>query len=493
MDVTLVLTHRCNLGCHYCYAGRHLHKDMDENTMERGLDLLFADGAETAQLGFFGGEPFIARSMLKRAVLGARRRAEQAGGRLLVQCTTNGTNLDKDDLDFIVASGMRVTVSLDGVREAHEINRPRTGGRSSFDAALAGLRTLVAHGAEPAVNMVVTPDTVPFVYRSASWLWDEGVRHIDCNLDFSASWDRLHRRELEQEFTTVGWELLARRIRGEQVMFGPFVSGIRSAAATLTNATRISAGEGPVIQLTRPSSASARLQVVVATTGNLYPCAPMVGEDDDHGTEAGLRIGHLDDGLPALAAQLRARRAGCGDGRACACAAYLETGDRDRGGPVGQWFGQLGYGLGRAVGAGFFADRHRVARACLTGNIRPRWKWRAVISGLAAATSGVALVASSMLHGGITGDHDADIAHRLENRTQRREPERPMPAPVDLSGSQYMSLGVMVIPDTEARPSTQHFASSQLTDSLWDETDAMTPPGSGGEIWDPHKTSKDGQ
>ena len=498
MDVTLVLTHRCNLSCHYCYAGRHLHKDMDEDTIERGLDLLYADGAETAQLSFFGGEPYLAKDKLERAVLGARARAEAAGAQLVVQCTTNGTQLSRDDIDFIVASDMRVTVSIDGVREAHEMNRPRAGGRSSFDSAVAGLRALIARGADPEVCMVITPDTVPFVYRSVTWLWDEGVRKVNANLELGGRWDAIDRHELEQELTTVGWDLLARRVRGEQVAFNPFMNGIRSAARALENATFGPPGastnatadpwSAPGSSCSTGSGPARRLQVVVATTGNLYPCAPMVGQDEDDGPEAALRIGHIDDGLAALAAGLRAESAICRDGRECACAAYLETGDRTLGGPVGVWFGQLSDKLGRAVGAGYFADRHRVANAGLDTDLRPRWQWRSIICGLAAATSGVALLASAMLRGGVTAGDQPDSELRYIDVSRPyviEEPERdtrkPMPAPIESLPPRVLTAGMIAAPPMpgERGYSQEHFLNSREQFPLWSEE--LTDVGSFGD------------
>src|SRR5688572_29279887 len=107
MDVTLVLTHRCNLACDYCYAGEHFKQEMDAATRERALDLLYSDGAGTAQLSFFGGEPFLAFPAMRAAVDGARERAAGLGKKLLLQCTTNGSVLTEEHARFVVESGMR--------------------------------------------------------------------------------------------------------------------------------------------------------------------------------------------------------------------------------------------------------------------------------------------------------------------------------------------------------------------------------------------------
>ena len=364
MDVCLVLTHRCNLACHYCYAGEHHRRQMADRVADRAVDLLFADGADTAQLSFFGGEPFLRLDAMQRAVLRARRRAAERQGRLLLQCTTNGTVLDEEAVRFVRESGMRVTVSIDGVKEAHDLHRPRAGGGSSFEQCVRGLRALVAAGARPDALMVLSPQTVPYAYRSVSWLWSEGVSTVRANVVLDADWRASDRDELREQLWAVTSEMVARRQRGEQALFEPFAGAMRR-------------GRGP-----RDPALPARRerqQIVVATEGNLYPCAPMVGEDRDGGAEAALRIGHLDDGAASIARQVARRGAGCDvGGKACACAAWLETGDRDTAGPNGLWYGRLCDELGTAAAAALAGPRVHPGR-------------RPFLIGLAAALGGASI------------------------------------------------------------------------------------------------------
>jgi uncharacterized protein len=358
MDVCLVLTHRCNLACHYCYAGEHHRRQMEDEIADRAVDLLFSDGAGTAQLSFFGGEPFLRLDAMRRAVVRARRNAGSQR-RLLVQCTSNGTVLDAEAIEFVRESGMRVTVSIDGVKEAHDLHRPRAGGGSSFDQCLRGLRALVAAGARPDALMVISPQTVPYTYRSVSWLWSEGVETVRANCVLDADWEGRDRDELREQLWAVAGELVARRQRGEPALFEPFAGAMRRA-------------RGAGVPLRRE-----RQQVVVATGGNLYPCAPMVGEDREDGPEAALRLGHLDDGAVRIAGQVSRGGAGCDSGKACACAAYLETGSRATAGPNGLWYGRLCDELGGAAAAAL-ARKHETAR-------------RPVLIGLAAALGGAAI------------------------------------------------------------------------------------------------------
>lgn len=376
--MTLILTHRCNLACGYCYAGEHVRRDMDAATLDRAVDLLFADGADRAQLSFFGGEPFLAFDAMRRAVARAERHARAAGARLAVQCTTNATALGPEQVAFVREHGIRCTVSIDGVRAAHDLNRPRAGGGSSYDQVRAGLRRLVRTGCAPDALMVISPQTVPYVYASVSELWAEGVGMVRANLVLDAPWTAEDRDELREQLLAVGWELLARRTRGEAVAFEPFERAMRPVR--------------------RKPAGGRRPHVVVATSGHLYPCAPMVGEDRDDGREAALRVGHLDDGAPAIARRAAACGVGCDDGRGCACAAYLETGDPGTPGPNGRWFGAVCGELGAAI-ADALARGPYPPRAAGTGGAGRR----PFVIGVAAALAGLAAGGSALLRAGLPG------------------------------------------------------------------------------------------
>jgi uncharacterized protein len=374
MDVTLVLTHRCNLDCNYCYAGEHHKQDIDDTVLYEGVELLFADPARRVQLSFFGGEPLLAFDAMRRAAERARLRAIDERRELTIQCTTNGSAIRDQHVEFFARTNTRVTVSIDGVAEAHDLNRPRAGGGSSFGQVHAGLRRLLDAGLDPDAMMVITPQTVPHVYRSVSWLWAEGVKTIRANLELAAPWGQQERDELSEQLTAIGVELTARRRRGQgtetPVRFVPFERGM--------------AGRGASKLGREPRD---RKQVVVGTRGHLYPCAPMVGEDRDDGPEAAMRLGHLDEGPRAAVCGVKKKGAGCSDGGACACASYLETGDRAKAGATGLWYAAVCRTIGEAIAAELSAG---------TDNLPGR---RLFMIGVAAAASGVALAVPMWLSG----------------------------------------------------------------------------------------------
>jgi hypothetical protein len=315
MDVTLVLTRRCAAACSAGHAGEPGRREMGDETREAALDLLFSDDAPEAQLSFSGGEPFLAFDAMRRAVASAQQKAQRAGRRLLLQCTTNGSLIGPTEVAFIQETGMRVTVSVDG----------------ELEAAQQGLRALLQAGLMPEARLVLTPETALFLARSVRALFSEGVRVVLANLSHQSRWTSAAKDALHEELVAVGRQVLWHRLRGEQVVFKPFEGGAPASQ--------------PIAFI------PGLRQVVVGTEGHLYPCSVMVGEDRDSGPEASLRIGHLADGAAAILERVEKDGAGCGGGSGCACAAYLETGDRRTLGPSARWFAQVCADIGTAINA----------------------------------------------------------------------------------------------------------------------------------------------
>jgi len=131
----------------------------------------------------------------------------------------------------------------------------------------------------------------------------------------------------------------------------------------------------------------------------------MVGEDRNDGPESAMRMGHIDQGPAALMASLKAQSAGCSDGGKCACAAYLETGDRDVAGPVGLWLAAVCKEIGAAC-----ADAIGKPLAPAPGNGR-----RPFLIGLAAA-AGLSVGVPLMIRAGLFGGAKKEARCKLPKK-----------------------------------------------------------------------------
>ena len=123
--VTLMLTTRCNLSCAYCPQRRGPPREMSEATLEAAVRLVAASGHPRPKLVLFGGEPLLAKGLVRRAlaVLAGNARKGLAPD---VRLVTNGLLLDEETLDLLEEHGVAVELSCDGLPEAQERRGPGT-------------------------------------------------------------------------------------------------------------------------------------------------------------------------------------------------------------------------------------------------------------------------------------------------------------------------------------------------------------------------------
>jgi uncharacterized protein len=331
MNVTLVLTHDCNLRCRYCYAGRKFRRAMTWDVARRAIDLGLADGAPWMDLGFFGGEPLLARPLMERALAHAREGAAARGTTVRPQVTTNGTLLTDDAARFLRAESFYVGLSIDGCREAHDATRPRRDGRSSFDAALAGLDRALAHGLRMEVIAVVDPANVRWLARSVAFLADRGVPRIAVNPNFQADWTEEARAELERQYELAAQDYAQRQRLGKPSWLN-FIDG--------KIITRLKNGFS-----CRDRCGFGNREIAVAPSGNLYPCERLVGED----TDEAVRMGNVFDGVDRVKQERYRSEVGNTDPECagcavrsrcmnwCGCTNYTLTGAIHRTGDVVCW------------------------------------------------------------------------------------------------------------------------------------------------------------
>ena len=143
---------RCDLACDHCYVytttdqrWRSLPRSMPDRvldwTAQRIGEHARAHRLDRVDVILHGGEPLLAgAARIERAVGAIRRDAAPVQVRVTVQ--TNGTRLNEAFLRLFDRLGVRVSVSLDGDRAAHDRHRRGPDGRGSHDRVEAALRRL---------------------------------------------------------------------------------------------------------------------------------------------------------------------------------------------------------------------------------------------------------------------------------------------------------------------------------------------------------------
>jgi uncharacterized protein len=285
--ISLAVAQKCNLGCTYCYASEGDFggpaKNMTAETARQAVRLLIgaAQPGDRVNVAFLGGEPMTNRNVLRDATGHAAALGAIRGVRVGFSITTNGTLLTEDDADFFEQHGFAVTVSLDGLREDHDHQRPFKNGIGSFDRILQRVRPLLLRQRrmQVSVRATITP----------------GTRRLREALDFflgmnfhSVGFSPVLRsptgrgemttddlRALLDAMIGCGIEFERRVIRGERYAFTNIVNALKEIHRGTHRPYPCGAGAG---------------YLGVSADGELAACHRFVGDNQG-------RMGHLDRGI----------------------------------------------------------------------------------------------------------------------------------------------------------------------------------------------------
>jgi len=165
IGTTLLLTTRCNLACHYCYAGHEKSSlVMDEKLGRAVLDYTAENCRERAQkrmgVGFHsGGEPTMAWDQLVALASYAKELERKMTLQVSLGLATNAC-LSESKARWIAAHFSHVNVSLDGPPRIQNVLRPRKDGGPSWPMIRRTLRTFEACKTPYSLQATITRQTV---------------------------------------------------------------------------------------------------------------------------------------------------------------------------------------------------------------------------------------------------------------------------------------------------------------------------------------------
>jgi len=146
----LHVSHHCNLGCRYCYAGGGSY-GLPRVSMAPGAaaEIVYRMARLAGKIGliqFFGGEPLLATETIAAAC-----HAAQAMGREsvleeppLLRVVTNLTLMSSRFADLVRQYDIEVIASCDGPQPIHDALRPFADGRGSFEIVARNIARLQA-------------------------------------------------------------------------------------------------------------------------------------------------------------------------------------------------------------------------------------------------------------------------------------------------------------------------------------------------------------
>lgn len=154
----MVITLRCNQRCQYCQvscAEENANSyDMDINTAQRVIDMIFHAPTHHPKIEFQGGEPLLNWPVVEASVIYAEQCAAATGKNVDFVICTNLTAITEAQLLFCRDHRIALSTSLDGPEDIHDACRKtRRGGgtHALFLEKLALARCILGHDAVDAL------------------------------------------------------------------------------------------------------------------------------------------------------------------------------------------------------------------------------------------------------------------------------------------------------------------------------------------------------
>jgi uncharacterized protein len=211
----LHVTNACNLRCPYCYVHKSA-EGMDEPVGRAAIEALIRSAIEhdfgAVKLKYAGGEASLNHSLMVKLQAFARERTAEHGLQLQATLLSNGVTLSRALVETLKAEDIKVMISLDGVGEQHDIQRPFVNGRPSFAFVERTIAQLIEQKHAPHLSITITN-------RNASGLADVVRFALERDLSFSLNFFRDN--DCAASFTDLRY--------GEQVM----ISAVLQAFAVI--------------------------------------------------------------------------------------------------------------------------------------------------------------------------------------------------------------------------------------------------------------------
>jgi uncharacterized protein len=172
VNMALLLTQSCNLRCIYCYGNGGEYGtggSMNEKTAFQSVDWLLEQSGKAKKINivFFGGEPFLNFSLMKKVVEYAEQKTTELDKIVGFSVTTNATLLDDDKISFIKEHNIHVVISIDGPKKIQDIQRPFADGKGSYDVILPKIKKLLKVLPEACSHAVLLDDKNAHIVKNA--------------------------------------------------------------------------------------------------------------------------------------------------------------------------------------------------------------------------------------------------------------------------------------------------------------------------------------
>ncbi len=179
--IEFIFSEKCNLHCNYCGSrgkyGRKSNIRISWENIENTINFVSNNFKhESLIIKFFGGEPLINFSLIKRIIQSFNNKGIKTQNVI----STNGILINDNILDYLVENDFLVFISLDGPPNIHNLYRKDFKGRNTYEVVREKLIRIKSYNSQwfhtnVAINSVITPENCSKLEEIVSHIKSIGV------------------------------------------------------------------------------------------------------------------------------------------------------------------------------------------------------------------------------------------------------------------------------------------------------------------------------
>lgn len=186
-SLCLILTHRCNLNCIYCFDKTQRESSCRVLAFEKAVEIINAvieKGFKTIVVWFFGGEPLIEFELLKKITFYCVNKGKEHSVNFRFTITTNGTMLYENILGFLEDNRFSLMLSHDGSPDILMKQRPSANPSTventalRIDDALTLLTQRQQRLSGTAVRSTITKENISRIPEIFAYFRSKGMNRI---------------------------------------------------------------------------------------------------------------------------------------------------------------------------------------------------------------------------------------------------------------------------------------------------------------------------
>lgn len=203
MNYIIHLTEECNLKCKYCYEKNKSHGEIPFDYIKNIINNESKNEDRYSVITFYGGEPLLKKNLIRNTIEYVK--AHKIKKKFYYGITTNGIFLDDKFLKYMKKNNfVNVAYSIDGIEEAHNLNRVLHNGEGTYESVYKNAKKLLKYFKDAVAMCVVTKNNIKYLSKSVRHLINLGFSHVNILFDYSEEWQEEDLVEIKKQYRDIG-------------------------------------------------------------------------------------------------------------------------------------------------------------------------------------------------------------------------------------------------------------------------------------------------